>query len=256
VPAERVKAVLLDAGGVLLLPDPAELRRGFEPLGLAPDDDACWRAHYASMRELDRIGWSDWPAVDRVLAREVGVAPEHVEAALPVIERVYQHVPFVPVPGALDGLRALQDAGYSLAIVSNATGTMEQQLATHRICAVGGGGDGGGDAVEVAIVVDSHTVGVEKPDPRIFTFALDALGVGPEDCVFVGDTVALDVRGAEAAGITPLHLDPYGFCDEADHDHVTSLTDVVELLQTRSAGLSDAVTDAETCRTGGACGCC
>jgi putative hydrolase of the HAD superfamily len=225
VPAERVTAVLLDAGGVLLLPDPVEMRRGFEPFGIAPDDESCWRAHYASMRALDQIGWADWPTVDRELAREAGVPADHIDAAVLVIESLYQRMPFVPAPGALDGLRSLERAGYALAIVSNATGTMEQQLAEHRICAVGGG-----DAVDVAIVVDSHAVGVEKPDPRIFTFALDALGVAAESCVFVGDTVALDVRGAEAAGIAPLHLDPYGFCPDTDHDHVRSLFEVADLL--------------------------
>ena len=59
-------AVLLDAGGVLLLPDPAELRRVLAPFGRIPDDETCRRAHYASMREVDRIGGPDWPAVDRL----------------------------------------------------------------------------------------------------------------------------------------------------------------------------------------------
>jgi putative hydrolase of the HAD superfamily len=220
-----ISAVLLDAGGVLLLPDPVALRAGFAPLGVVPSDEQCWRAHYASMHELDRIGWADWDAVDRLLAREVGVREDDLDAAVPLIEHLYQSVPFVPAPGALDGLRALEAAGYALAIVSNASGTMEAQLAEHRICAVGGG-----DAVEVAIVVDSEVVGVEKPDPRIFGYALDALGVDAESCVFVGDTVALDVRGAEAAGITPLHLDPYGFCLDTDHQHARSLHEVVRFL--------------------------
>src|SRR4051794_39706451 len=43
-----VEAVLLDAGGVLLLPDPTAMRRAVARFGVAPDDDLCARAHYAA----------------------------------------------------------------------------------------------------------------------------------------------------------------------------------------------------------------
>jgi putative hydrolase of the HAD superfamily len=90
--------------------------------------------------------------------------------------------------------------------------------------------------VAVAVVIDSTVVGIEKPDPRIFTFALDALGVSAEDAagvVHVGDTIFADVRGARAAGLRPLHLDPYGDCPAApdDHEHVRSLADVAQIVR-------------------------
>ncbi|TMM13848.1 MAG: HAD family hydrolase [Actinobacteria bacterium] len=218
-------AVLLDAGGVLLLPDPAELRRVLAPFGRIPDDETCRRAHYASMREVDRIGGPDWPAVDRVLARVAGVDEDRLEETVSVVEEVYLHLPWVPVPDAAETLLALQAAGYPLAVVSNATGTMEQQLADHRICT-----SDGGHAARVAVVVDSDVVGVEKPDPAIFGFALDALGLPPDDCLYVGDTVHFDVNGARAAGLRPVHLDPFGLCPDADHAHVGSLAELAGQL--------------------------
>jgi putative hydrolase of the HAD superfamily len=220
-----VEAVLLDAGGVLLLPDPAELRRVLAPLGKTPDDETCRRAHYACMREVDRLGGPDWPVVDRVLARVAGVAESRLDRAVSLVEEVYLRLPWVPVPDAAETLLHLQSAGYPLAVVSNATGTMEKQLADHQICTADGG-----SAAQVAVVVDSDVVGVEKPDPAIFGIALEALGLPPDDCIYVGDTVHFDVNGARAAGLRPVHLDPYRWCPDADHAHVSSLAELARAL--------------------------
>jgi putative hydrolase of the HAD superfamily len=56
-------------------------------------------------------------------------------------------------------------------------------------------------------VLSSAEVGYPKPDPRIFTAALElAGGVLPADAMHVGDSPELDVRGALSAGITPILL--------------------------------------------------
>ncbi len=94
-----------------------------------------------------------------------------------------------------------------------------------------------GVAVKVAIVVDSDRVGVAKPDPRIFQFALDALDVPAGRCVYVGDTVHFDVKGARNAGLFPVHVDPHRFCPFDDHPHVAGLGDLLPLL--RSAHATD-----------------
>ena len=82
-------------------------------------------------------------------------------------------------------------------------------------------------------VIDSGEVGVVKPDPRIFTIALDALGIRPDQAWYVGDMPAIDVTGARAAGIRPLVIDPYGFHTGRDYDTVASLRDVATLLRTQ-----------------------
>jgi len=220
-----VEAVLFDAGGVLLLPDPAELRRAFSPFGATPDDETCRLAHYTSMRELDRVGGPDWLAVDRVLARVAGVPDDKIDLTFGLVEDIYMRLPWVPVPDAAEALRALQLAGFPLAVVSNASGTMERQLAEHRICSVDGD-----ISAQVAVVVDSDVVGVEKPDPRIFEIALRALGMGAERCLYVGDTVHFDVEGARAAGMRPVHFDPFRLCPADDHPHIGSLLELVERL--------------------------
>ena len=66
----------------------------------------------------------------------------------------------------------------------------------------------------------SDEVGVYKPDPRIFSHALDGLG-GPDParCVHVGDRKRTDVAGARAAGmravrITTVYEDPDDGADD------------------------------------------
>ena len=224
----EVDALLLDAGGVLLLPDPDAIRREIAALGndVVPDDDTCRRAHYVSMRELDRIGEVDWMAVDRVLCDALGVPPEWVEHALAGMERVYIHWPWVPVAGAAEALRSLEERGMPIAVVSNANGTMEQQLAEHQICSVDGA-----TCTRVELVIDSHVVGVEKPDPKIFELALAQLDAPAQRCVYAGDTVYFDVNGARAAGLTPVHVDPFGLCPGVDdHAHVESLAHLAAAL--------------------------
>lgn len=111
-------------------------------------------------------------------------------------------------------------------VVSNSDWSVEQTLAAAGLCQAGEG-----PAVEVEFVIDSHVVGVAKPDPRIFGLALNRLGVGPEACVYAGDTLVSDVAGARAAGIHPFHVDPYGDCLERDdHQHATSVSALAELL--------------------------
>ncbi|GII84220.1 phosphoglycolate phosphatase [Sphaerisporangium siamense] len=53
-------------------------------------------------------------------------------------------------------------------------------------------------------VVVSGTVGMRKPDPEIYTYTAELIGVLPEQCIHVDDNEA-NVRGAELAGMTGIH---------------------------------------------------
>jgi putative hydrolase of the HAD superfamily len=222
-----VEAVLLDAGGVLLLPDPDAMRRALAPLGVAPDDELVARAHYASTHEIDRMNAVDWRRADARIANMFGIPETHHDDAFRAIESVYNGEDWVPIDGVTRALLRLQASGMPLAVVSNAGGTMEQQLLSHRICSVG---HDDVEVADVAIVVDSHVVGIEKPDPAIFEIALRALGRDAADAVYLGDTVFFDVEGARAAGLSPVHVDPFELCAASDHPHVASLEEFVERL--------------------------
>jgi putative hydrolase of the HAD superfamily len=53
-------------------------------------------------------------------------------------------------------------------------------------------------------VLISETEGIQKPDPRIFTRALDGCGVLAGESIFVGDHPEIDIRGAKDAGLIPV----------------------------------------------------
>ncbi|HLH65781.1 MAG TPA: HAD family phosphatase [Solirubrobacteraceae bacterium] len=53
-------------------------------------------------------------------------------------------------------------------------------------------------------VVISGEVGVRKPQPRIYELAAAAVGLGPQDCVFVDD-LRVNVEGARALGMAAVH---------------------------------------------------
>jgi putative hydrolase of the HAD superfamily len=60
-------------------------------------------------------------------------------------------------------------------------------------------------------VIDSHEVGISKPDPEIFNVALERMGVRAADAWYVGDSVFHDIKGAQAARMARAVLvDPYG----------------------------------------------
>lgn len=59
----------------------------------------------------------------------------------------------------------------------------------------------------IDFVLISEEFGAAKPDPSIYHAAVDRLGVGPEDVVFVGDTAEFDMAGAHAAGLRTIWID-------------------------------------------------
>ena len=74
-------------------------------------------------------------------------------------------------------------------------------------------------------VVDSHVVGVEKPDPAIFGIALSRMKAEPGSTVYLGDVPSVDILGARAAGLTAVLLDRHGLYPDADAPRLTSIAE-------------------------------
>jgi len=132
------------------------------------------------------------------------------------------------IEASLAALPALAATGVRLAIVSNSDGTVASRLEAAGVLRVGAGSGAG---VRVEAVIDSGEVGIEKPDPRIFELALAACGVRAAAVVHVGDSRRTDVAGALAAGIRPLHLDPFALCPDRSHEHIAALGEVLALVR-------------------------
>jgi len=224
----RFDAVWLDAGGVLVLPDPTVLGPLLAYYGGDASIDRHCRAHYAGMAAKSAQGAQerDWIEYDLAYVRAVGVGRDDMdEAAIVLGNARTAHLWRWPIPESVDALRQLDRCGMPLGIVSNADGQIEGVLARSHVCQVGPGA-----GVEVRCVIDSHVVGVAKPDPRIFDHAAAHFdGIEPSRIAFVGDSMRMDIAGAAAAGLNPILLDPHD--DHADAEgveRIRSLGDLVE----------------------------
>ena len=229
-----VSAILLDAGGVLLLPEPDLTLPSLRAAGLSPDLSILERAHYQAMVGQDLAATPPAPGTWRhnyllSYVTACGVDGGWRDALAAELVPAFTGLSWAHVgTGTLDGLHALAALGLPLGIVSNSDGTVQGQLLAAGLCYVPAGPDAAaqdGAGVPVGVVVDSAVVGVAKPDPAIFRIALDALGVPASGAVlYVGDSLRYDVAGALAAGLQPVHFDPYGYCPAPDgHRHVSSL---------------------------------
>lgn len=226
------KAVLLDVGGVLIVPNHDRIMGAFARGGFTPAIDLN-RAHYAGAVQLteERVRDVEWPHywtsyLDAYIT-ECGV-PDELRA------EVHQHLDsefstnelwLQVADGAHEGLRALAATGVRLGIISNADGTVAEQLRRLEIAQLGAG-----PGVEMEVLLDSTVVGIAKPDPRIFAMALDEMGLDASDAWYVGDMPGFDVAGARAAGLRPFILDPFQHHLGADYDRVDSLVTLAGMI--------------------------
>lgn len=235
---QELDAVLLDAGGVIVVPDPHATGPVLARFGGATDLATLVRAHYVGMRAhagSTSEGSGIWLDYLRAYVAAAGVTAEALDGAVVALTRVFGHRiwrhPLIETVVALERLRA---AGTPLGVVSNADGQVEAVLAHQGCCQVGPGG-----GVEVDVVVDSSVVGVEKPDAAVFAPALEVmagLGVDPGRIGYVGDSLRYDVAGARAAGLVPLLLDPDDLhADVGSATDVHRITSVHDLLPVPSA---------------------
>ena len=88
------------------------------------------------------------------------------------------------------------------------------------------------------IVIDSHLVGVEKPDRKIFNLALKELELQPQEAIYIGDLFYVDVWGANQAGIGAIHLDNMGLYAGWAGVHLPSVGGLPNWLAQQNGNLS------------------
>jgi putative hydrolase of the HAD superfamily len=227
----RFKAILLDAGGVLVLPDPTVLGPLLSYYGGDPSVESHRRAHYAGMAAKSAAGSGEafWDEYDHSYVRSIGVIDRDVEAASTTLQRTRSAFLWRwPIPESQAALAALSASNVPMGVVSNASGQIADVLSRSGVCQVGDG-----PFVSVRVVVDSHVVGVTKPDPRIFEHALQHFeGIDRHEIAYVGDSVTLDIGAARGAGLHPILLDPHDDHLGADFERIRSLTELTSTLTT------------------------
>src|ERR1700683_1201679 len=124
-----VDAVLFDAGGVLLLPDARFGQMAIRSIGHESEIDDWPLAFHRGNLFLDQAEVLRWPDVRRAIARSLGVHDDRLDEAVPLSEKLIVETPWTAVEGAAEVLGFLSAAGYRLGVVSNASGTVEGDLA-------------------------------------------------------------------------------------------------------------------------------
>jgi FMN phosphatase YigB (HAD superfamily) len=218
---ERIEAVSLDVGGVLVVPDHGLIGHFLARAGVDHDRALFADGHFRAMAAVDlaRSAPEEFTDYHHAFLRAVAVPDDQLEAGCAALAAIV--VPTVwsqPVPGALAAARRLAAAGVRLAVTSNSDGSVADLLARHEIAQVGPG-----PGVEVEHVSDSGALGVAKPHPAIFAATAAGLGLPPGRIAHVGDSGCYDADGATGAGMVGVHVDPLGLCPQAGHAHVISL---------------------------------
>ncbi len=224
---QRVETILLDAGGVLLDLDFAFIRRLLEAQCLAIEEPRIARAEARARAEIHRRvqaggrtrdAWRDY---FHILLAQAGLPGERHETVIDTLWEAHQRFGLwtVKIDGAVETVRKLGGDGYRLGVVSNAEGNAARDL------------DAAGFEGLFEVVIDSHVVGVEKPDPEIFRIALERLEADSATTIYVGDVPAVDVEGARAAGLTPVLLDRHEIYPEPGVPRLTSIQELPGWLQ-------------------------
>ena len=215
-----MRTILFDVGNTLFHVDYAFIVGVLAEHGHAVEPDALRVAEYVAKAAVDRaltangaldVGlWRDnaarRPSYFATVLEAVGVPAASAACIVDVLQehnraRCLWRVMEPDTPAVLDALRA---RGLALGVVSNADGRVEADLVR------------AGLRGRFATVVDSHVVGVEKPDPAIFHLALAHMHAEPATTLYVGDVFSIDVLGARSAGLAAVLLDPLGDYPGAD----------------------------------------
>jgi HAD superfamily hydrolase (TIGR01509 family) len=188
-----VKAILFDAGDVLYYrpcsTDDYMLdllrQRGYP--AVLPDEERQIQRSLRGEAFVGRIGHAEY--YDRVLLMHGVTDPEDRRKLATQVDSHADEVE--PVAGARQALVALKQRGFVLGIVTDTMHPVERKMRwLQRV--------GMADLVEV--MACSTSLGVRKPDPAIYLYAVQQTGHTAVECAFVGHA-AHELWGAHQIGL-------------------------------------------------------
>ena len=218
----HVSALLIDLDGTLLhtAPELAEsANRMLRDMG---------RPAVSQTLLMSYIGNGIVWLVKRALTGDMYAEPDAAlfDRALPVFEKHYTELLLQsqPFEGVIDGLNAMQAAGFRLGCITNKVARYTEPLLK-----------GVGLAKYFEIVLAGDTLPEKKPHPMPLLHAAKFFNVPVEQLLLIGDSLS-DTTAARAAGC-PVVCVPYGYnhgepVETLDLDAViATLPDVMKLIQ-------------------------
>lgn len=152
---------------------------------------------------VDMWGWRNAPS-----AKELA---EHYDTKFGDHNVIFENSPVL--------LKELKDRGYIVGVITNGPSILQN----HKM-------DTSGLRPYCDIVVVSGDVGVHKPDPALFTYTADKLGLKPSQCVYVGDHPINDIQGALDAGMKAIRMNWGWFKDRDLRADVPVIDNIIDVL--------------------------
>jgi putative hydrolase of the HAD superfamily len=225
----KIKAVLLDMGNTIIKYDfesPEEVfHRILLSLGIPKSLDDINGAFSSAKNEAKDVGllssfgkmdceeyWNRW---DSLVLKHLGIA-KHVELGEIVQSRWFDFMDCTFYPEVRDVLLELRRRGLKVGLISNG---YEEEIAFVLEKA-------GLEKTTFDIIVGVDTIKKAKPDQDIFKYASGKLNVKTEETIFVGDSVDLDYKGAENAGIHAVLIDR----SEKEHSDLRTIRNLKEIF--------------------------
>lgn len=233
-----IEAVFFDAGETLLSPQPSWSELSAQVLqerGHRVADDAmrsAWRhtgQHFLKAADEGRTfsmsheeSKTFWTTLYVDLLDYLGI--DDPEAPLVLYETFSDPENYDLFPDSRPTIEEFRRRGLRLGVISNFEGWLKVLL----------------DRLEVRelfdVVAVSGDLGWEKPDPRIFKWAMEETGVDAPASVHVGDSPHFDAAPAQAIGMHGVLLDRHDrWTDvEGDYPRIASLGELVEVVEALS----------------------
>jgi REG-2-like HAD superfamily hydrolase len=227
---DPLDCVLFDAGDTLLAPAPSFQGRFVAVAaehGLPLEEAAVDAAIAAAVRAVEwPSDWTDpatqrsfWVGFYRRVLTGLGHRGNGMELAEALFAAFSDPAGYKLFDDVRPALEELAGRGITLGVVSNFEPWLGDVLVLEGV-----------DHLFAAVAV-SGKLGVAKPDPEIFHWAIQEAGADAEATVHVGDQPVNDVAAARALGITPVLIDRYARHPEPEDTHrVEDLTELVALV--------------------------
>lgn len=225
-PALRgARACIFDVGGTLVHPDWPRLSRIAEEIsGRSFEASEMSRAFGEMLRE-----------VGIEMQREGFVLPEEMKRPHWIFRRMYKALGLEDATCA-DVIERIDDSHLARHVWCGIDAEVPQLLAELKrqgllVGVISNTEDGrlidSLNAADIAdsfdLVIDSHVVGLRKPDAAIFRLALESLELEAHEAAYVGDSYAHDALAARAVGLRGILLDPLDLHPESVCPRIKSL---------------------------------
>ena len=211
----RLRAVIFDLWETLIDWDPDAAAAMVGRVSELAGDDFTERWNRSATRYVAPI---------RAALGDAGV-PAAVLEDVCALRLEYVRRSLVPRPGAVDTLRELRRRGLLVGLITVCTEDVEHLWPESEFAGL------------FDAEVFSSSLGIAKPDPRIYLHCAEALGVEPGEAVFVGDGANDELAGALRVGMRALLIHRPGEpplwpeVQTWDGPRVTSIPEVLEVLE-------------------------